>query len=87
MCGSTAVAEGSSRLADLDYPGLEKVKAAYDRQQWDEAAKALLGYYRNVWHRHQIFDMQNIKISKEEQKWRMMPWNIRFLCIKAISFL
>ena len=33
-------------LLNLDYPGLEKVKAAYDRQQWDEAAKALLDYYR-----------------------------------------
>ena len=33
-------------LLNLDYPGLERVKAACDRQQWDEAAKALLDYYR-----------------------------------------
>ena len=31
-------------LLNLDYPGLERVKAACDRQQWDEAAKALLDY-------------------------------------------
>ena len=57
-------------LLNLDYPGLEKVKAAYDRQQWDEAAKALLDYYRQrTGIGHPDIDMQNIKISKEEQKW------------------
>ena len=33
-------------LLNLDYPGLEKVKAACAQQQWDKAAQALLDYYR-----------------------------------------
>lgn len=57
-------------LLNLDYPGLEKVKAAYTAQQWDEAAVALLDYYR---HRtgitHPDVDLQHLTISKEEQKW------------------
>lgn len=57
-------------LLNLDYPGLEKVKAACSQQQWDEAAQALLDYYR---HRsgivHPDIDLKNIKISKTEQKW------------------
>ena len=59
-------------LLNLDYPGLERVKAACDRQQWDEAAKALLDYYRQrTGIGHPDIDMQNIKISKEEQKKRL----------------
>ncbi|MCI6212451.1 heparin-sulfate lyase HepC [Bacteroides heparinolyticus] len=57
-------------LLNLDYPGLEKVKAACARQQWSEASQALLDYYR---HRsgvmHPDIDLKNIKLSKEEQKW------------------
>lgn len=57
-------------LLNLDYPGLEKVKAACTRQQWSEASQVLLDYYR---HRsgvmHPDIDLKNIKISKEEQKW------------------
>ncbi|MFV0588686.1 heparin-sulfate lyase HepC [Bacteroides reticulotermitis] len=57
-------------LLNLEQPALEKVKAACARQHWDEAAQALLDYYR---HRngvvHPDLDLQNIKISKEEQKW------------------
>ncbi len=57
-------------LLNLEQPALEKVKAACTRQHWDEAAQALLDYYR---HRngvvHPDLDLQNIKISKEEQKW------------------
>ena len=52
-------------LLNLDYPGLERVKAACDRQQWDEAAKALLDYYRQrTGIGHPDIDMQNTaKIS------------------------
>lgn len=57
-------------LINLDYPGLEKVKAACDAQQWDEAAQALLDYYRTrTGIVHPDIDLKNIKISKEEQKW------------------
>ena len=31
-------------LLNLDYPGLEKVKTACSRQQWEEAAQELLAY-------------------------------------------
>lgn len=57
-------------LLNLDYPGLEKVKAACARQQWSEASQALLDYYR---HRSGVMypdiDLKNIRLSKEEQKW------------------
>ena len=33
-------------LLDLERPGLEKVKAACEAQQWDKASRALLKYYR-----------------------------------------
>ena len=75
-------------LLNLDYPGLEKVKAAYDRQQWDEAAKALLDYYRQrTGIGHPDIDMQNIKISKEEQKWADDALEHTFFVHKAISLL
>lgn len=57
-------------LLNLDYPGLEKVKAACGKQDWNKAASELLYYYR---HRqgihHPDLDLKNLKISKEEQKW------------------
>lgn len=57
-------------LINLDYPGLEKVKAACDVQNWDEAAQALLDYYRTrTGIVHPDIDLKNLKISKEEQKW------------------
>ena len=57
-------------LLNLDYPGLEKVKAACAQQQWDKAAQALLDYYRQrTGIGHPDINLKNIKISKEEQKW------------------
>lgn len=57
-------------LLNLDYPGLEKVKAACGQQQWNEAAQALLDYYRNrTGIVHPDLDLKNLKISKTEQKW------------------
>ena len=57
-------------LLNLDYPGLEKEKAACDQQQWDEAAQALLDYYRQrTGIAHPDLDLNNIKISQTEQKW------------------
>ena len=57
-------------LLNLDYPGLEKVKAAGAQQQWDKAAQALLDYYRQrTGIGHPDINLKNIKISKEEQKW------------------
>lgn len=57
-------------LLNLDYPGLEKVKALHQSGKNEEAAKALLDYYRartNV--KSPDVNLKNIKISKEEQKW------------------
>ena len=57
-------------LLNLDYPGLEKVKTACSRQQWEEAAQELLAYYRNRTDiAHPDIDLKNLAISKEEQKW------------------
>lgn len=57
-------------LLNLDYPGLEKVKAACGQEEWDNAATALLEYYRQrTAVEHPALNVKNIKISKEEQKW------------------
>lgn len=57
-------------LLNLNYPGLEQVKSACEKQQWDSAAIALLDYYR---HRTGVvqpdIDLKNLKISETEQKW------------------
>lgn len=57
-------------LINLDYPGLEKVKAACQEERWNDAAAALLDYYR---HRDGVkqpeLDLKNLKISETEQKW------------------
>lgn len=73
-------------LLNLDYPGLEKVKAACAQQQWDKAAQALLDYYRQrTGIGHPDINLKNIKISKEEQKWADDALEHTFLCTKDIS--
>lgn len=57
-------------LINLDYPGLEKVKAACSRQKWEAAAQELLNYYRSrAGITHPDIDLKNLTISREEQKW------------------
>ncbi|MDE7443673.1 MAG: heparinase II/III family protein [Muribaculaceae bacterium] len=57
-------------LINLDYPGLEKVKAACEQKDWNLAAAELLSYYRNRQGiHHPDVNLNNLKISKEEQKW------------------
>ena len=57
-------------MLDLNYPGLEQVKAACDKQEWEKASSALLDYYRNRTSiQHPDIDLNNIKITTEEQKW------------------
>lgn len=41
-----AYREAFSKL-NLDYPGLEAVKAAVERKQWEQAAKAMVAYFEN----------------------------------------
>lgn len=57
-------------LINLNYPGLEKVKALHAQGKEKEAATALLDYYRartNV--QSPDVDLKDIKISKQEQQW------------------
>ena len=57
-------------LLNLDYPGLEKVKALHEQGKEKEAATALLDYYRarsNV--KNPDLDLKKITISKQEQQW------------------
>lgn len=55
---------------NLDYPGLEKVKSLHNAGKDEEAAKALLEYYKN---RTGIttpdVNLKKITIGKEQQKW------------------
>lgn len=57
-------------LLNLDYPGLEKVKAAAQKGDFKKADKELLKYYRT---RSSIvitdLDMENLTIKKDEQRW------------------
>lgn len=57
-------------MLDLNKEGLEKVKKSYGEGNYNAAAKALLEYYKNRnFIKHPDVDLQNIKISEEEQKW------------------
>lgn len=57
-------------LLDLDYPGLEQVKEAYEQNDMKSASELLLEYYRT---RKGVvnlsIDLKNISISKTEQQW------------------
>lgn len=58
------------KLINLEHKGLEKVKEYYGQGKNDEAAKALLDYYRNrKGVNHPDIDLKKVKISDEEQKW------------------
>lgn len=41
------ITKESFEIINLNYAGLEKVKNAYDKSQYNDAAKALLAYYKN----------------------------------------
>lgn len=57
-------------LLNLNHPGLEKVKALHEEGKDEEAAKALLQYYRTRTDvKSPDIDLQNLKISAQEQKW------------------
>lgn len=58
------------RLLDLDYPGLEKVKALHHSGDDQQATEALLVYYRNrTAVKHPDVNLLKITISKQEQQW------------------
>ena len=57
-------------LLNLDYPGLEKVKALHNEGKDAEAAKELLDYYRaRTGVKTPDINLKSIKISKTEQQW------------------
>jgi len=58
-------------LINLDYPGLETVKALHAEGKDAEAAEALLTYYKNRKgiRTPEIKDVKKVKINKEQQKW------------------
>ena len=57
-------------LLNLDYPGLEQVKALHASGKDSEAASALLEYYKQrKGIRTPDVNLKRLKISQEEQKW------------------
>lgn len=57
-------------LLNLDYPGLEKVKALHNEGKDADAAKELLDYYRaRTGVKTPDINLKSIKISKTEQQW------------------
>ena len=57
-------------LLNLDYPGLEQVKTLHETGKDEEAAAALLKYYRNRTNiRTPDINLKKISISPTEQKW------------------
>lgn len=57
-------------LLNLDYPGLEQVKALHKENKDSEAAQALLEYYRNrTGIKNANLNIGNLRISTKEQKW------------------
>lgn len=65
-----ALNEEAFALLNLNYPGLEQVKVHYEKGERQEAVQALLAYYRQrTAIHHPDIDLQNLTISKTEQKW------------------
>ena len=69
--GAQTLRPEAFELLDLDYPGLENVRALHNEGEDLQAAYALLDYYR---HRTgittpEIRDISKIKITGQQQKW------------------
>ena len=76
FCGFTLMAQAQELktevfdLINLDYPGLENVKASCQSKDYATAASQLLDYYRNRTNvNHPDIDLKHITISAQEQKW------------------
>ena len=68
--GAQELRKGVFDLLNLDYPGLEKVKASCEKEAWEDAAEGLLEYYRNrMTIKHPDIDLNHLTISETEQKW------------------
>lgn len=57
-------------LLNLDYPGLEQVKKLHQQGKEQDAAQALLTYYKaRTTVKHPDVDLNHVTISKQEQQW------------------
>lgn len=73
-------------LLNLDYPGLEIVKALHNEGKDAEAAKELLDYYRaRTGVKTPDINLKSIKISKTEQQWADDALQHTFLRIRDTS--
>ncbi len=73
-------------VVNLNYPGLETVKDLHNKGKDKEAVSALLDYYRNrKGINHPDIDLNNVKISREEQKWADDGLKHVFLYTKDIN--
>lgn len=64
------VNEEAFTLLNLNHPGLEKVKAFYKEGAKEDAAQALLDYYRNrTGVVNPAIDLEHLTIGKREQQW------------------
>ena len=82
----TSVNEKIFSLLNLNYPGLEQVKALYQAQKQEEAAQALLSYYRerkNI--HHPDINLENIRLSPQIKKGPMMQCSTSFMDRKVTS--
>ncbi len=73
-------------LLNLDYPGLEKVKALHQEGKDADAAKALLDYYRartNV--KTPDVNLKKVTIGKDEQKMAGRGSATYILCPQRLS--
>ena len=73
-------------LLNLDYPGLEKVKALHQEGKDADAAKALLDYYRartNV--KTPDINLKKVTIGKDEQKMADEALQHRFFAHKGLN--
>lgn len=56
-------------LIDLDYPGLADVKKAYDQNDLQVAAEALLVYFRNRTNvKHPELDLNHVSVSEADRQ-------------------
>lgn len=70
ILSATAFNRDAFQLLNLDYPGLQQVKEHYANGKFEDAAQALLAYYRN---RTNIInpniDIKNLHLSDQERQW------------------
>lgn len=73
-------------IINLDYPGLEAVKAEYQKGNEKKAAELLLNYYRTRTGIHNPdVDMKKLPSLHGRESGLMMRWSILSMCTTATS--